>query len=246
MTHGSHSSHDSWPLAPTPLQSSVIRNHIHRFRGLLAELPQHRRHLTAMVAGVVHDVLEHLPERRHPGLAAEQLVLADARQAFLAELVEKRAHVFLIVGPGAANRGDVRERLAGQQRRRRLPPPPRVPRPFGGVGMNDRFTNGLEAAPEVAVELLGGQRVERVEQPIPRPVVVVEQRPEILKIHRTTRASKRRSRRGNSRSRYALPPSKSGGCLPARIPPPEPSPYSLLSASATSIPSTTSPNGTNP
>src|SRR5436190_13630516 len=199
-----------------------------------------------MVAGVVHDVLEQLPERRRPGLAAEQLVLADARQALLAELVEKRAHVFLLVGPGAANRRDVRKRLAGHQRRGRLPPPPWVPGPFGGVGMNDRFTNGLEAAPEVAVELIGGQRLDRVEQPIARPVVIVEQCPEVLKIHRTTLARRMRSRRGNSRSRYALPPSNSSCCLPARIPPPERSPYSLLSASATSIPSTTSPNGTNP
>src|SRR5947199_8014434 len=42
-----------------------------------------------------------LPERRRPGLAAEQLVLADAGQTLLAELVEKYAHVFLLVGPGA-------------------------------------------------------------------------------------------------------------------------------------------------
>ena len=53
------------------------------------------------------------------------------------------------------------------------------------------------------------------------------------------------SSRGNARARYASPSAKSGSCCPARMPPPEDSPYSALSASAAFIPSITLPNTTN-
>ena len=38
-----------------------------------ADLPQHRRDLPAVVAGVIHDVLHHLPERRRPAAPASDL-----------------------------------------------------------------------------------------------------------------------------------------------------------------------------
>src|SRR4051812_24256790 len=53
----------------------VIRDQIHRLRRRRAQLPQHRRQLAAMVAGVVDDVLHHLPDRGGAGLAAQQLEL---------------------------------------------------------------------------------------------------------------------------------------------------------------------------
>src|SRR5829696_1313001 len=104
----------------------------------------------------------------------------------------------------------------------------------------------LEAAAEIAVVLFLVERLQRFESAVARPVVIIEHRPQVLHVHRITFAEMRRSSRGNARSRYALPPSNSGCWLPARIPPPEVSPYSLFSASATSIPSTTSPNGVKP
>src|SRR5262245_1403904 len=50
-------------------------DHVHALRGRLAQLTQHRRHLAAVVARVVHHVLQHLPERARAWLSAEQLVL---------------------------------------------------------------------------------------------------------------------------------------------------------------------------
>src|SRR5439155_8636214 len=126
-------------------------------------------------------------------------------------------------------------------------------------GIRDGHVTGVQtcalpisgSAAHVVIELLGGQRLERVEQPVARPIMVIEHRLQILYGHcpflaGSTAARSNRSSRGNSRSRYALPPSNSGCCLPARMPPPGLSPYSLFSASATSMPCTTSPNGTNP
>src|SRR5467141_651692 len=52
-------------LAPSPFSAphSVIRDHVHRLPWLRADLAQHRRHLTTVIARVVDDVLEHLPDR---------------------------------------------------------------------------------------------------------------------------------------------------------------------------------------
>src|SRR6185295_1822623 len=148
--------------------------------------------------------------------------------------------------PRGAQLTEIGEAVGRQQRGRRVALPPLIPRPLGGVGMRDRLTHRLEAAPEIAVVLIRRQWFERSEHTIARPVVIVDERLQVGEIHGNTLARRRRSSRGNSRSRYALPPSNNGCCLPARIPPPAVSPYSLLSASATSMPWTTSPKGTNP
>jgi acetoin utilization deacetylase AcuC-like enzyme len=80
------------------------------------------------------------------------------------------------------------ERIGGQERSRRRAVPPRVPRPFSGIQMRHRVANGLEAVAHVPIELLGCQRLERLQHAIARPVVIVDQRPEILKVHRITTA----------------------------------------------------------
>ena len=49
--------------------------------------------------------------------------------------------------------------------------------------MNQRLPNRAEAAPEILIELLGRQRFDRLEHPVPRPVVIVEEGPEIVKRH---------------------------------------------------------------
>src|SRR6267142_220288 len=179
-------------------------------------------------------------------MAGEQLVFDHALDAGFAQAVDERAHFLFMLDPRAAQRGQIRKLIGRQQRRRRLPAPSRVPRPLRRVDVRHRVANRFEAAAQIPAVLLGGQRLQRVEQPIARPVVVIDHRLQVLEIHGMTLTWLRRSSRGNSRSRYALPPSNSVCCLPARMPPPAVSPYSLLSAPATSMPSTTSPNGTNP
>src|SRR5439155_12375404 len=195
---------------------------------------------------VVHDVLHHLPDRRCAGIAAQQLVFNHARHALIGQAIDERAHLLLVLDPRAPQRGEIGEAIRRQERRRRLALPAHVPRPLRRVDVRQRVADRLEAAAEILVVLFGRQRLDRLEQPVARPVVIVDERQYILPVHGITLTRRIRSSRGYSRSRYALPPSKSGCCFPARIPPPDDSPYSLLSASATSMPATTRPNGTNP
>src|SRR4051812_29233176 len=235
------------PLAPSPCcLRSVERNQVERLRRLRAKQPQHHRHLASMVAAVIDEVLQHRPERRRRRLPGQHLELEHAADAVLAERLDEGAHLRLVLGPGAADRRQMRKGGTGQQCRRRFPLPARVPRVIRGVEMRHRVVERLEAAAEIARHLLGAQLIDRFEHPVARPVVVAEQCSHIPQVHRITTARSSRSSRGNSRSRYALPPSNSGCCLPARMPLPAVSPYSLFSASATSMPSTTRPNGTKP
>jgi hypothetical protein len=62
--------------------------------------------------------------------------------------------------------------------------------------VHERLVNRLEAAAEIARQLLNRQRLQRVEQPVARPIVVVEHRAQILQRHGITPALKRRSSRG--------------------------------------------------
>src|SRR6266550_7041003 len=197
-----------------------------------------------MVARVIDDVLQHLPDRRRPGLTAEQLVVDDARAAVFAEALHEPAHLRFELRPRAPDRRQVGKLIARKQRRRRMTVPALMPGPFRRVDVCDRLVDRFEAVPHVARQLLGRQRFEGVEQPVARPVVIIEQRPQVVLVHRITFAWRMRSSRGYSRSRYALPPSNNGCCLPARMPLPAFSPYSLFNASATSIPATTRPKGT--
>ena len=68
------------------------------------ELPQHRRHLPSVVAGVIDDVLQELRERRRRRCAVEQLVLHDPVEV-AGHVVEKRSHEqrLAIEAPGLAH-----------------------------------------------------------------------------------------------------------------------------------------------
>jgi hypothetical protein len=59
---------------PFPIKPDQIL----RFRRWRSELPEHRRNLTAMVAGVVHHVLQHVPEHRLYFLASQRSIFDDA------------------------------------------------------------------------------------------------------------------------------------------------------------------------
>src|SRR5260221_1151437 len=83
----------SQPLVPR----SVERDHVERPGRLRSQLPQFRCHLAAVIAAVVHEVLEHLPERRCRRLAVEHLVLERPPDAALAETVDERAHLRLVL-----------------------------------------------------------------------------------------------------------------------------------------------------
>src|SRR5262245_9285651 len=100
-----------------------------------------------------------------------------------------------------------------------------MPGPLCCVQMCHRVANRFEAAAEIACELLGAQRLERVEHAIAGPVVVVEHRFQVGAVHGMILALMIRSSRGYSRSMYAFPPSNNGCWRPARMPLPEFSPY---------------------
>src|SRR5581483_2807399 len=193
---------------------------------------------------MIHDVLHHLPDRRRAWRSAQQLVLDDA--VHVTDSVHERAHLRFVFRPGALERREIGKPIGGHERGHHPALPAFVPRPFRRVDVRQRVADRLEAVAEIAVVLIARQRVDRSEDAIARPVVVIEHRLQVLHVHGMILARMMRSSRGYSRSRNALPPSKSGCCLPARMPPPEFSPYSLFKASATSMPDITCPNGTKP
>lgn len=142
---------------------SVEGDEVHRFRGLRADLTQHRRHLPAMIAGVIDDMLQHLPEGGRARLTAEQLVLDDAAEAVLSETLDKGAHLPFVRGPCGADRREIREFPGIQKYRRRVALPARVPRPFGRVDVDQGVADRAEAVSQVARVLLRRQRLERRE-----------------------------------------------------------------------------------
>src|SRR2546428_11676583 len=136
-----------------------------------------------MVAGVIHDVLEHLPHWRRAGVTAEQFVVDDAARVVLAEARDEVAHLDFVLRPGMAERREIRKLIRRQQHRRRSSSPALVPRPLRRVDVRDGFADRLEAAAQITGVLLLRQRGDRVEEAIARPVVIVEHRLEILARH---------------------------------------------------------------
>src|SRR5438067_5275257 len=104
-------------LAPS-LARPIERDEIHRLPRRRTHLTQHRRHLPAVVARMVDDVLQHLPEGRRARLAVDQRVLEDARDARVAEAIDKAAHLRFVLRPRRAQARDVRKHVRRRQRRR--------------------------------------------------------------------------------------------------------------------------------
>src|SRR4030095_15599786 len=66
---------------------------------------------------------------------------------------------------------------------RRAVVPAAAPCPLGGVDMGESIADRPEAAAQVPGQLLGGQTVSCRKHAITRPVVIVEQRAQLLQIH---------------------------------------------------------------
>src|SRR6185436_15942940 len=81
---------------------AIERDQIEALRRRRSKLPQHRRHLPAVIRAVIDDVLEYLPERLRRRNAVECPVLDDAADAVLAEPRENGAHLPFMVGPHRA------------------------------------------------------------------------------------------------------------------------------------------------
>src|SRR6185503_10349274 len=87
---------------------AVERNQVQALCRLRAKLTQHRRHLTAMIRAVVHEVLQHLPERLRLPPAIPTLILDGPRDAVGSESIQDRANAPLFVVPRGAKRGEIR------------------------------------------------------------------------------------------------------------------------------------------
>ena len=88
-----------------------------------------------------------------------------------------------MLAPGRPERREIREPIGGQQRGRRLALPPHVPRPLGRVDVCERLPDRFEAAAQVAIVLLGRQTLDRFDRTVPRPVVIIEHRLQVLNNH---------------------------------------------------------------
>src|SRR5262249_44831402 len=103
-----------------------------------------------MIAAVIDDVLEHLPEGILAGLAVEELVFECSRDAGVAGLFEERARLSFEIDPRALKRREIRIVGRRERLRRRAALPAGVPNPFGRVDVHERVANGFEAAAHVA------------------------------------------------------------------------------------------------
>src|SRR5688572_15975530 len=84
---------------------AVERDQVHALRRLRTELPQHRRHLATMIGAVVHQVLQHLPERLRLPSSVPALILDRPCDALGPEPRHDRANASLFVFPRSADLG---------------------------------------------------------------------------------------------------------------------------------------------
>src|SRR5262245_49815377 len=91
-----------------PWLRSVKSNHVEALRGLRAQLPQQRRDLAPVIAAMVRDVLNHLPEGVLGGLPAQGLVLVHAVESCLALALDEAPDLLFQCPPGHADRCNVR------------------------------------------------------------------------------------------------------------------------------------------
>ena len=106
------------------------RYEIHLFRRSRAQLPQHHRHLPAVIRAVVDDVLDHLREELPVLPAVEAAVLQRLIDSVVTEPVEHGAQPAFLCEPFRANRRQVDQFASVRERGGRVAIPACYPAPF--------------------------------------------------------------------------------------------------------------------
>src|SRR5205814_4045840 len=115
--------------------------------------------------------------------SAYQSVLDHLIDAVFVTVREQLAHPGFEIAPGSPQRRHVREHVGRQQGCWRLPEPARMPGPLGGVDVRRGIADRAKAAAHVAGELLRRERIERGEQAVSSPIVIIEQGIEVSNVH---------------------------------------------------------------
>src|SRR5688572_649887 len=130
-------------------------------------------------------MLQHLPERLRLGLTGQHPVLDWCSNALLTKPFENSANPALLIGPRAANAGHIGKSRWIRHRLWRFALPPCAPDSIRPVQMHERVANRAKTVAEISCELLRCETFYRFEQPVARPIVIVDERPQLLQVHAT-------------------------------------------------------------
>src|SRR5262245_52888004 len=136
-----------------------------------------------MIRAVVHQMLKHLPEDLGLRPAVESAVLNRALDALLAKSLHERSELLFGITPYCEEGGQVRIGGRCRKRRWRRALPTRAPDPLGPVQVHQCVEDRRKAVATVGGQLLLRQRFDRRQQSIARPVVIVEERLDLLECH---------------------------------------------------------------
>src|ERR1700692_1373414 len=127
-----------------------------------------------MIAGVIRELMQALPQRIREFIAGKTLVANDPVQLRLRELRDVVNVVevhFLQLG---ADGGEIGKRGRGKKSGRRAPLEPLIPHPLGAVQVRYSVTRGTETRAEIARELFVRERGAGIREAASGPGVVLK------------------------------------------------------------------------
>src|ERR1041384_78673 len=152
-------------------------------RNIGAELSKHSRYLSAMVRGVIHQMLNHADQRVLPPLASRIRVSDDISKRVVRKTTKKLGVFILNLRPASSQRFDSWKVTGVEQGLGRCSLPSFKPYPFGGKRMRKRVPDGPVAAFQIRGELLGAQLRSGIEHPSVSPPIVAIQISNVFCVH---------------------------------------------------------------
>ena len=137
-----------------------------------------------MIAAMIHHVLQHLPEHILSRPATEILVLDAALHAFRTQCRQNLAHLAFKSGPLLTRCRKVSHAIRLLKALRLLAAPSLQPNGLGIANMRDGVAYGTEAIAQRLRELFRRKLGDGLEEPVARPVVVVDKKAEVVVGHR--------------------------------------------------------------
>ena len=124
---------------------------------------------------MVDDMLQHVPEDRFDRFAAEVLVFDLATNTLGPKSAHEVPDPSLLTGPAGTQVLHRLEILRREMCARRIALPAGAPHRFCRHNVREGVADRAEAVPEILMELLSGQPLDRIEQPVASPIVKVQQ-----------------------------------------------------------------------
>src|SRR2546422_4255683 len=112
-----------------------------------AQLAQHCGGLTPVMAAVVSEVLQHLPERLGIRIAFGRAIVLDARQVLCCASRDEPQQLAFDLAPARTDASEIRKPIGGREARRRTAPPALQPKPFAIQDVDQSGAARREAPP---------------------------------------------------------------------------------------------------